>query len=477
MHTEDFYIRRTGVLLHPTSLPSGKLDGDVERWLAFLQQCDFSVWQVLPLGEPQIDLSPYQCVSAFALNPVLLDEYPAVDKHSSAYQSFCEKHQSWLFDYALFKILKSRFQQAPWYHWPDKYKFRDESVLHTVRAEHQPRLDEICWQQFCLYNRWQQIKTLAATKNILLFGDIAIFVAHDSVDVWACPQHYLLDENGMMTVVAGVPPDYFSATGQRWGNPHYNWDLMQAEDFSWWVDRLNYHFELFDLVRIDHFIGLDAVWMIPAEAETAIDGYYQKVPGKALLETVRRVTGHLPLVAEDLGIITDAVRTLKHQFHLPGMAVLQFGFDEHDDNPHKIKNIHSDCVVYTGTHDNDTTLGWYQKMDATMREKVLQQLGISYDKHLLSDPRLQNTAKQPHYGNQVVDGMIQAAMHSAASLCVFPLQDCLHLGSTARMNIPGTENHNWTWRFKWEQINAALSTQMKQWVMQSNREQPQPVLE
>ncbi len=480
MNTDDFYLRRAGVLLHPTSLPSGKLDGDVERWLEFMQQCDFQMWQVLPLGEPQLGLSPYQCVSAFALNPAFIDDYPEAELHLPAYLDFYEKSKSWLDDYVLYKILKRIFKQAPWYNWPEDYKHRDNLTLDEILHQHPVELGKLRWQQYILYTRWQQIKKNARSKKIKLFGDIPIFVAHDSVDVWVCPQRYLLDENGMMTVVTGVPPDYFSVTGQRWGNPHYNWAFMQETNFVWWIKRLSYHFELFDLVRIDHFRGLESVWTINAESETAVDGYYQKVPGDALLETVKRTTGYLPLVAEDLGVITHEVIALRKKFHLPGMSVLQFGFDEHEDNPHKVKNIHTDCVVYTGTHDNDTTLGWYQKLDDGMREKVLRSLNIDYENEAISRSEIGNNAATENtqhdnqsgnrqYGDRVVDTMMLAAMHSAASLCVFPLQDCLHLGSDARMNIPGTEDHNWTWQFSWEQINVDLSSQFQRWVKQSQR--------
>ncbi len=473
MHSNDFYIRRAGVLLHPTSLPSGKLDGDVERWLEFMQQCGFQVWQVLPLGEPQQGLSPYQCVSAFALNPALLDDYPEVDSDTAAYLDFCEKSKAWLDDYALYKLLKRIFHQLPWYGWPDDYKYRDKLTLDKILSQHSAELDNLRWQQYILHTRWLQIKANARSKNIKLFGDIPIFVAHDSVDVWVCPERYLLDENGMMTVVTGVPPDYFSATGQRWGNPHYNWDFMQKTNFVWWIKRLSYHFELFDLVRIDHFRGLESAWTIAADSDTAIDGYYQKVPGDALLETVRRTIGYLPLVAEDLGVITDEVVALKEKFHLPGMSVLQFGFDAHEDNPHKVKNISIDCVVYTGTHDNDTTLGWYQKLDADIREKVLKNLTIGEKNEVL--PELENKAATETMqdgswtDDRVVDTMMLAALHSAAGLCIFPLQDCLHLGSDARMNTPGTENDNWTWRFQWAQINTTLASRLRSWIQDSQR--------
>jgi 4-alpha-glucanotransferase len=330
-------------------------------------------------------------------------------------------------------------------------------------------IDELHWQQYCLSARWQEIKKKAKQKHILLFGDVPIFVAHDSVDVWVCPERYLLDENGNMTVNTGVPPDYFSDTGQSWGNPHYNWDMMAQENFSWWIQRLRYHFELFDLVRIDHFRGLEAVWMINAEAENAVDGFYQKVPGDALLKAVEQGTGQLPIVAEDLGIITEEVVALRKKFHLPGMSVLQFGFDEHDDNPHKVKNILPDSVVYTGTHDNETALGWYLNLDACMREKVMDSLYVSYQ-HSDESHDCESSADYQDKADKVVDQMMIAALQSQASLCVFPLQDCLHLDNSAKMNTPGTIENNWCWQFDWQQISAELSEQFKLWIKHSQRQ-------
>ena len=476
MKVADFYTRRAGVLLHPTSLPSGRLDGDVERWLEFLQQSGFHVWQMLPLGEPQFGLSPYQCVSAFSLNPALLADYPPVDLQAPAFAAFCENNKSWLDDFALYKALKLRFHQKPWFEWPHEYRFRDEASLQNVRQTQADFIDEMRWQQYCLLTRWQQVKTLAAQKNILLFGDMPIFVAHDSVDVWVCPQRYLLDEDGMMTVTTGVPPDYFSETGQRWGNPHYNWTMMEAENFSWWIARLRYHFELFDLVRIDHFRGLESVWMINAECDTAIDGYYQKVPGEALLQAIAEQTGQLPIVAEDLGIITEEVVALRKKFHLPGMSVLQFGFDDHDDNPHKIKNIRPDSVVYTGTHDNDTSKGWYLDLDIPLREKVMQALHIPFEtsQSAQGDTRPAEETQQATddyraYADRVVEQMMIAALLSRASLCVLPLQDCLRLDSSARMNTPGTEDDNWRWRFDWPQLDDSLAQQFQLWIGHAQR--------
>ena len=448
--TYDFSQRRAGVLLHPTSLPSGTLD-DADTWLDFMQVSGLSVWQVLPLGVPQADLSPYQCLSAFATNPALLTEIPPYQEGDAGFSRFCAEESHWLDDYALFVVLKEQHQGKPWYEWPSAYKQRDEDTLDLFREQHQASIRQIRWQQYQLRRRWQELQRKAEARQIRLFGDMPIFVAHDSADVWACPRRFLLDEDGQPTWVAGVPPDYFSETGQRWGNPHYDWDYHLQEDFQWWLARMRHHFRWFDLVRIDHFRGLQAVWMIPAQEQTAKNGHWQKVPGDALLATLQQSMQHLPLVAEDLGIITPEVRTLKKKYDLPGMAVLQFAFDAFEDNPHKPVNITPDCVAYTGTHDNDTTLGWYRSLDEDSRQLVQQTL------HMQD-------------GDDPVDAMIGTLFHTRANLAVVPMQDFLKLGSEARMNTPGVPNGNWRWRLAAQSLSAPdLSAHILEQVINSKR--------
>lgn len=425
--------RRAGILLHPTSLPSHTFD-DAEKWLDFLALSGISVWQMLPLGVPQDGHSPYQCTSAFATNPALLKKIPVLDESDPGFAAFHDSQRFWLDDYALFVLFKNLFEQKPWYQWPEEYKFRGPAALDEYRRSHSRQLQLIRWEQYQLYAAWQKIRHHAARSGIALFGDIPIFVAHDSADVWVWPELFLLDEESMPTVVTGVPPDYFSENGQRWGNPHYNWERMQQDGFKWWLQRLQHHFEWFELVRIDHFRGLVAVWEIDAQCETAVDGFWQETPGEQLLIALQQQIGELPLVAEDLGVITDEVIALKQQFHLPGMAVLQFSFDHFDDNPHKPLNILPNTVCYTGTHDNDTTLGWYRSIDETEQQHVDEVLGIDSEE-------------------EVVDAMITAALKSNASLAVIPLQDCLSLDSDARMNIPGTTENNWLWAFTWKQLD------------------------
>jgi 4-alpha-glucanotransferase len=449
-HVQISNTRRAGVLLHPTSLPSGKLDGDAERWLDWLASAGFGVWQVLPLGMPQNDLSPYQSFSAFAVNTALLPDNAvstSIDQH--ALIAWCARQAHWLQDYALFMVLHQTFA-APWYAWPEEYRQRERTTLLRFAAMHRAELDRIVREQFLLDQRWHAIRHYARARDIWLFGDMPIFVAHDSADVWANPQQFLLDADGQPSFVTGVPPDYFSAQGQRWGNPHYHWEQMQRDGFRFWIDRLQHHFDWFDLVRIDHFRGLDAVWMIPASEDSAINGHWVQTPGAALLERLRQQMGVLPLVAEDLGIITPEVIALRKQFDLPGMAVLQFGFDAFDDNPHKLHNIHHDCVAYTGTHDNDTTRGWFDSLDAQTQAVVLTTLGISDDA-------------------LVVQAMLDRVLGSKAALAMLPLQDLLGLDNDARMNTPGTVVNNWQWRFAWSDLDKLSPAALRQQLAQHGR--------
>jgi 4-alpha-glucanotransferase len=444
MTSNPLLRRRSGILLHPTSLPSRRLD-DAERWLDFLVAAGQGVWQVLPLGMPCQGYSPYQSLSAFAANPALLplDSLLHPQPDDPEYQAWQQQQAFWLEDFVSFLLLKQLHDNRPWYEWPDDCRHRQPGVLAALRTKHAHRLELIRWQQYQIYRTWHAVRDAAAARDIELFGDMPIFVAHDSADVWAAPHRFLLDEEGQLDSVTGVPPDYFSATGQRWGNPHYNWEVLQGEGFDWWLKRLQSHFQWFDLVRIDHFRGLEAVWMIDRDCPTAEDGEWIKTPGDALLLKLQQQMGNLPLVAEDLGIITPAVTELRKRFHLPGMAVLQFAFDAFEDNPHKPRNITPDTVVYTGTHDNDTTRGWFESLQPHEQQFVLETLGIS-------DPA------------GVVEAMMNAAMQSRAQLCILPLQDVLGLDSGARMNVPGNDGEHWRWRFDWAQITPDTAPRLKE---------------
>lgn len=434
--------RRAGVLLHPTSLPSGRIDEHAIYWLEFMKHSGLSVWQVLPLGVPQQSLSPYLCNSAFAMNPALMLHWQDIELDNPDFIHWCAQQNYWLADYADYCILREKYQKQPWFHWPDQYKYRDDEAMRILHYENQEAIDAISWQQYQLDRRWQEIKQEASLRGISIFGDMPIFVAHDSADVWAHRDCFLLDKSGQPEIVAGVPPDYFSETGQRWGNPHYDWKHLESHGFEWWIERMKHHYRLFDIVRIDHFRGLQATWMIDVECPTAVDGYWEEVPGAALLDALKQALGDVPIVAEDLGLITDAVISLRDQFELPGMSVLQFAFDAFEDNPHKPENIGENRIVYTGTHDNNTTLGWYESLAAHEKDFVWERLGKDND-------------------GDICQAIIEAALNTEACLAIVPLQDFLKLDSHARMNTPGTIDDNWLWRFDWHDIPEALASDIK----------------
>ncbi len=444
--------RRAGVLLHPTSLPNACLDEHVFHWIDFLANAGITVWQVLPLGVPQAGGSPYQCDSAFAISPDLVpepdDEVTRV--YHPDYIKWANDQTYWLADYALFAVLKKHFDNIAWFQWPEEYRKRHAATLQEFSELHREKLEAIHWQQYCLFKRWEEVRQYARENGLYIFGDMPIFVAYDSADVWAKSEYFLLNDDGVATVVAGVPPDYFSETGQRWGNPHYDWDKLKENGFDWWIERVHAHFDWFDIVRIDHFRGLDAVWEIKASCETAIEGNWVSVPGDEFLNSLAKDGTQLQLVAEDLGVITPEVTALRHKFNLPGMAVLQFSFDNFDDNPHKPKNISPNTVAYTGTHDNDTTAGWFFSLDQDYRNHIVQLTGAENESRL-------------------VDTIIDIVLDSNANLAVVPLQDFLGLGSEARMNTPGTTDDNWNWRYQTNQLNPELAAHIKHKLMTYRR--------
>lgn len=438
------------MLLHPTSLPSGQLDDDVERWLQFMHYAGLSVWQMLPLVIPDHTGSPYQSCSAFAVDPALINTLDASLLHGPSLNEFIFAESHWVHDFALFQQLKEHFDGLPWMQWPEQYRDRDADALHTFRQQHEEAISAIIVQQYHLEQRWWAIRRIAEEYDILLFGDMPIFVALDSADVWANRDEFLLDEYARPEYVAGVPPDYFSETGQRWGNPHYNWDVMQANGFRWWRARLKRQLAWFDLVRLDHFRGLVASWMIPAESETAVDGFWQTVPGEALLAALKEDFPALPIVAEDLGVITPEVTALRREFGLPGMGVLQFAFDDFDDNPHKPKNITADTVVYSGTHDNDTTCGWLETLPGEQRAFVCEVL--------------ESTSCDD------ICGLINSGvLNTRANLAILPLQDILGLGAEARMNTPGSTGNNWNWRFDWDALPGKLAVKVRHEIDKAGR--------
>lgn len=482
--------RQAGVLLHITSLPEGDLGPDAYRFVDKLVEMGVAVWQTLPVNQPHGDHSPYQSVSAHAGHPGMIsarqllqegwclpDEValplPAlmakvmtrVQSGSSAskgegrgyswpgFARFCQTQHYWLEDYALFLCLREQHQQQSWQHWPEAYRLHDVLALQAFTATHQEKLTLIKFTQYIFFQQWAQLKNYANQRGIQLFGDIPIFVAYDSVDVWAHPQWFKLDADLNMSVVAGVPPDYFSETGQRWGNPHYDWQVMQEDGFAWWLGRIDTQAQLFDILRIDHFRGLQAAWEIPALEPTAINGQWHEAPGHALLKAITDMFPHLSLVAEDLGIITDEVDALRHAFGLPGMKILQFAFGGGEDNPYLTENIEENSVAYTGTHDNDTTLGWYQAAPEHVQSHV---------QHYLSQAPFTAQTDMPM-------GLMQLTFHSVAKLAIVPLQDILGLDTQARMNTPGTTEGNWAWRMQWAQLSDDKLASFRQLVEESDR--------
>ena len=465
--------RRAGVLLHPTSLPGSRNHGDLgteaSRFVDLLAACGFSVWQTLPLGPTHEDGSPYQCLSVHAGNPELisLDDLVArgwldktgADTHAclsrakvgfdkragqedrSALQDFRRRHAAWLDDYALYQAIRRVRQGASWYTWPKPLRNRSKSALSAFRNAHIDEIEQVCFEQFLFFTQWLALRDYAHQCGIVMFGDMPIFVAHDSADVWAQRDLFSINADGQLDVVSGVPPDYFSKTGQRWGNPLYRWDRMADDNFGWWLERFRSQLELFDIIRLDHFRGFEKYWEIPAQAETAVDGRWVEGPGAALFEQLAEEFGDLPLVAEDLGLITPEVDALRRQLALPGMKILQFAFDGGPDNPYLPHNHEPLAVVYTGTHDNDTSLGWYRGLDAASRQAIDDYLGLP------SEP--------------MPWPLLRAALASVAELAMLPMQDILGLDSAHRMNTPGTTTDNWGWRFDWDQIDPQLTGRMR----------------
>lgn len=471
--------RRAGVLLHPTSFPGEQDNGDIGheayRFVEFLNSNGFKVWQMLPLGPTHDDKSPYQCLSSHAGNPLLISLDWLVDKkwlnkkkinvieEEKNYRFSClqqashkfyklndqiwqkkllafkEHHAYWLDDFTLYMALKNRYLNKPWYDWPGSLRHRETKSMQDARDELQPIIEQIEFEQFVFFTQWKEIREYAKRFNVELFGDVPIFVARDSADVWAKRENFLMDKDGNMDVIAGVPPDAFSETGQRWGNPLYDWDYMQSTGFSWWKERFNTQLALFDMVRIDHFRGLQACWEIPENEETAINGRWVEVPGREMLREIFATIDFLPLVAEDLGVITDPVIELKNDFNLPGMKVLQFAFDGNNKNPHLPHCHEPGDIVYTGTHDNDTTTGWLNDED-------------NYNKRYFDDYTCQNI-KTDETG---VLSLIRMAMSSVSFLAIIPMQDLLMLDTSARMNVPGTVGGNWLWRFDWKQVKPEI---------------------
>jgi len=469
--------RYAGILLHPTSLPGNSGIGDIgypaREFIKLLVKSGQSLWQILPLGPSGYGNSPYAAYSAFAGNPMLVSlellhedglleseelqsfpelpaghvDYESVNREKgkllciacarfvkkadaslkAEYKSFCKKHRKWLDDFSLFMALKDAHNELPWNKWEKPLVRRNKDALTNAKKRLAPEIKKHKLIQFFFFRQWLELKNLANENGIAIIGDIPIFVAYNSADVWSNPGLFYLDSKGAPTVGAGVPPDYFSKTGQLWGNPLYRWKAMKADNYRWWVNRMKMILSLVDIVRLDHFRGFEAYWEVPAGEKTAVNGRWVKGPGADFFKVLKRKLGDLPLIAEDLGVITPKVEKLRDNFNLPGMKVLHFAFGSGPHNPYLPHNHIENSVIYPGTHDNDTTVGWYENADEDAQDHVRNYFSC-------------NDNKASHY-------IMRAVWSSCAKYAVIQLQDILGLGTDCRMNIPGTGEGNWQWRF------------------------------
>ncbi|MEB3826355.1 4-alpha-glucanotransferase [Phormidium sp. CCY1219] len=488
------FPRSSGILLHPTSFPSrfgiGDLGDAAHRFVDFLVDSAQQFWQILPLGPTGYGNSPYMCYSAMAGNPFLispdrlrqegwleeedlwhLPEFPldrvdydrafgikmpllekacqnfrqkATPQQQQEFEKFCHSKSYWLEDYATFMAIKGAQEGKSWHQWDEATRDRQPEALEKWRSQLSDEIFLHKFLQFQFFRQWSELKRYTNEKGISIIGDIPIYVAHDSADVWSHREIFCLDvKTGEPSQMAGVPPDYFSATGQLWGNPVYLWKRLEKTNFKWWVERFRSMLEYVDVIRIDHFRGLESFWSVRQGEDTALNGKWVKAPGEALLKTVNDKLGKLPLIAEDLGVITPEVEALRDQFEFPGMKILQFAFGSGPGNPYLPFNFYTrNCVVYSGTHDNDTTVGWFDKL-----------------------PEHEKLGVEAYVGPISPDGihwdMIRVALSSVANQAIIPFQDLLGLGSDARMNVPSKAGGNWEWRYREEALNHQVSDRLR----------------
>jgi len=500
------FPRSSGVLLHPTSLPAATGVGDfgpeAYRFVDFLHAAGQKLWQVLPLNPTGYADSPFQCFSASAGNPLLISlerladqgilskpdlhrvpsfpvetvDYGAVihfklpllreaatnfftyasadDRHR--FEEFCGSNANWLENFALFMAVKEAHDLVAWTHWPSDIAALQPEAVKRWREKLAPAIQAQKFFQFVFFEQWQELRAYGSERGIRIIGDVPIYVAHDSADVFSNRQFFLLDQRGRPTNVAGVPPDYFSATGQLWGNPIYNWPLLKQTGYQWWIERLRAALRLYDFVRIDHFRGFEAYWEVPGNETTAIHGRWVKGPGAELFSVLHKELGDLPIIAENLGVITPEVEAIRHEFAFPGMAILQFAFGTDPQAPtFKPHNYVRDLVAYTGTHDNDTVVGWWNSAGASDSTRTTE-----------------DVAKEHAFARAYLDFhdepinwvLIRGVMSSVANTAIVPMQDILGLGSEARMNLPGTSSGNWKWRMKPGAATGGIAARLKEMV-------------
>ena len=496
------FPRASGILLHPTSLPGRFAIGDLGpaayEFADFLIASGQGLWQVLPLGPTGYGDSPYACYSAFAGNTMLISPEKLVEdgllsqieldqvqpvaddkvdfgraheikdsllaksfaryqrttntRLRSEFETFAAQNADWLTDYALFRALKAEHGGKPWHEWESSLVSRAPEAIARATNKLHDQIEAHKFAQFLFFKQWFELKAYCHQRGISLVGDVPIFVAPDSADVWTNPEQFKLDRNGIPTVVAGVPPDYFSATGQFWGNPLYNWERMLADGFKWWIERVRASLQIVDIARIDHFRGFAACWEIPGGDTTAERGHWVEVPGRALFTAIRNALGELPIIAEDLGVITPDVERLRDAFGFPGMRILQFAFSSDTGNIDLPHNYHRNVVVYTGTHDNDTTVGWFNSVAGAGSTRAAEQIAAERNfclKYLHTD------------GREIHWDFIREILASVADTSILPLQDLLGLGTDARMNLPNSTNGNWIWRFREGDLTDELGERLR----------------
>lgn len=503
--TEKIFERSAGILLHITSLPSafgiGDFGPEAKKFANALHASKQKYWQILPLNPVQREhaYSPYSSVSAMAGNTLLISPellvkdgllskqnikefqlpvkrkvdfesaekireqlfekaYSNFQQHAPAslvekFRRYYQQEAHWLEDYALFMLLKKKFKGKAWFQWPNKYKFRDKEALENFSKENKDALDKIKWQQLIFLKQWLDLKTYCNNLNIKFFGDLPFYVAYDSADVWSHPEIFSVNKNGEIEAVAGTPPDDFSTGGQLWGMPVFNWEMLKQNNYKWWIERCRRNFELFDLLRLDHFRAFSAFWEVKAGSKTAKSGAWKQGPGRDLFTDLKKEFGQLPFVAEDLGDIDKPVYALRDEFNLPGMKILQFAFgDDIAHSPYIPHNITPHAVIYTGTHDNNTTIGWYKAVDQTVRKNLKEYTGTSATR------------------NNVYIILSRMAYASVAELVILPMQDVLGLDGSARMNNPGKSGNNWNWRLRLNKLSPQHIELLKRWVEMYNRD-------